>query len=250
MGEIKNFDLTRLRNQEHAQFHTDVNAEIKSAGEENLGIAKLMPDYKTALEAEHAAIDVENGSQHTATVEEMDADRDEIVRSLTYYVKSKKLSYIPEERQAATLIYRIIKQAGNIRRKNYNEESDAIRSLVTQITTNYPKEMEAIKIVDILGELTKSNDAFSKIFNTRAGEISVRPEGDVRVTRTATDKAYQSVVKAINGLAILDDTGKYTAVIDKINYLVDYYRNTLFTRQGVADAKEKKAEETNTSDKQ
>ncbi len=250
MGEIKRVDLTRLRNQEHTQFHTDVNAEIKSAGEENLGIAKLMPDYKTALEAEHAAIDVENGSQHTATVEEMDAVRDAIVRSLTFYVKSKRLSYIPEEQQAATLIYRIIKQSGNIRRKNYNEESDAIRSLVTQITTNYAKEMEVIKIVDILGELTKSNDAFVKIFNTRAGEISVRPESDVRVTRTATDKAYQSVVKAINGLSILNENPVYTTVIDKINYLVDYYKNTLSTRQGVADAKEKKPKVPNASQNQ
>ncbi len=234
MDTISTINLARMRNNEHAQFHTSVIAEIETVGADTLGIAKLLPNYIASLNKEQRAIDVENGSRHTVTILQLDAHRDNIFRSLQLTVKAKRLSYIPEEREAAETIYRIIKQAGNLRKKDYNEETDAIRSLLTQLRTGYAAEIQTLGIIEILAELEKSNNTFTEHFDVRADEISARPDGNARVARIETDAQYRAVTLAIQGLALVNDTPEYANVINRINYLVDYYKNALSFRQGTA----------------
>ncbi len=242
MDTITTINLSRLRNNEHAQFNTSVITEIEAIGAEILGISKLMSPYKIALKNEQIAIDVEEGSRHTLTIEQTDAWRDEIYRSFGLYIKSKKLSYIPEERQAATTVYRIIKQAGNLRAKDYNEESDGLRSIVSQLKTGYAPELQILKAAEIVDELEKANNQFIQNFDVRANEVAARPEGNARVTRVETDNCYRAVTLALQGLALVNDAPAYATVIDKINYLVDYYKNALAFRQATAKENNKEPE--------
>ena len=70
MRKIRIIDFTRLKNNEHAQFHQSIKVEIENETAAKLGIVKFYPAYKDALEAELKAIDIEKGSKFTQTVKD------------------------------------------------------------------------------------------------------------------------------------------------------------------------------------
>ena len=65
MKKINSIDFSQFKNNEHAQFHSDVKNEIVVATPAKLGINTIFPAYTNSLLTELAAIDVESGSKLT-----------------------------------------------------------------------------------------------------------------------------------------------------------------------------------------
>ena len=223
--------MTSLHNNEHAEFHKAIVREIKTNTPASLGIEKLFPAYEAALENELTAIDVENGSRHTTAIEDADIYRDEMHQSLVLETKSKLVSYKPENRDAAAQIKRILDQVGDMRKLPYNQETETIQSLVNQLKENYADELETTGLIEAVNQLDIANKSFNDRFGERVTEVSGRPDGDVKIERVAVDETYRNITDAINGLAIINGDTAYRAFMDKVNYLVDYYKTTLAQRR-------------------
>ena len=236
MDKIKSIDLSRYRNNEHAEFHELVKSNIDVQTPETLGITKLYPAYAQALEAEKAAIDVESGSPFTSGIDAADTYRDELYSALVKDVTARLTWYEPEVRAAAARIKRIISQVGNVRNEPYAQESNAIASLVSQLTHNYADDVELCGETTLLAKLKEANDDFVARFDERNDEEAERLSGNVREARVAVDTAYKNVVTAINGLAAAGDETVYAAIIAQVNELIDYYKNMFAIRKGRADA--------------
>ena len=223
--------MTSLHHNEHAEFHKAIVREIKTNTPASLGIEKLFPAYEAALENELTAIDVENGSRHTVAIEEADIYRDEMHQSLVLETRSKLVSYKQENREAGAQVKRILDQVGDMRKKPYNQETETIQSLVNQLKENYADELESTGLIEAVNQLDIANKSFNDRFGERATDVSGRPNGDVIVERVVVDETYRNITDAINGLAIINGDTAYRAFMDKVNYLVDYYKTTLSQRR-------------------
>ena len=51
-----------------------------------------------------------------------------------------------------------------------------------------------------------------------------------------TEDAYNAIVEQVNALALINGDAQYAEFIDKVNYYVDYYKNTLAARKGRSKA--------------
>lgn len=231
MKQVKRVDFSHFRNNEHGQFHTVFKTELTRETPLKLGIIKFFQAYIDAVRAELAAIEVEQGSQHTLTVENSDLFREQMYRGFVFYIKSCLLSFDPAVQDAAHRIMRIIDQVGSIRQQDYNQESETLTSLINQLETNYMADIILCDGAERHTKVKEANNSFIADFGTRSDEVSARISGDVREARMPVDEIYKNIVSIINTMVLLNGEEDYSVFIDKINYQIDYYKNTINNRR-------------------
>lgn len=241
MKKVNTVEFRPFNNNEHGQFHTDVKKEIGRVTPQRLGILPLFGAYSTAVTAELATIDVEKGSRYTLDIEEGDDFRDRLYRAFVLQTKANALDFHPDVEQAAHRILRIINQVGDMRKQDYNQESETLTSLVNQVKNNYPADVTTCKQGELLDKLEEANNSFIQHFGTRADEESARISGNVRQARVPVDEGFHNIALVINAMVLLNGETDYAEFIDKINYLIDYYKNTIKMRKASRKAPDKPA---------
>jgi len=231
MKKIKQVDFSHFKNNEHGQFHKVIRDELTGNDAVNTMVIKFSQSYVDAVTAELLAIEVEQGSQHTGSIEDSDLFRDRLYRAFVLQIKSAILSYEPTIEEAANRIIRIIDQIGDMRKEPYNKESETLTSFTNQMNNNYATDVALCSATDKLNKLVEANNSFIANFGTRTAEVAARISGDVRVARAATDVDYKNIVSVINALVLLNGEDQYSSFIDKVNYQIDYYKNTISTRR-------------------
>jgi hypothetical protein len=227
MKKINQTDYSRFRNNEHAQFHTVIRDEITAETPQKLGVIKFYQSYLDALALELTSIEVEQGSQHTKTIEDSDLYRDQLYRSFVLHIQSGLIDYEPGIKEAAKRIMRIVDQVGDMRKQPYNQESETLTSLINQLGNNYAADVALCNATVKLSKLDEANKSFVANFGTRATEASVRVSGDVRAARVVVDEVFKNICNVINAMVLLNGDADYSAFIDKLNYQVDYYTSTI-----------------------
>lgn len=231
MKKISSVNFQFFRNNEHGQFHKVIKDELMNHPFVNSVIIKFSQSYVDAVTAELLAIEVEQGSQHTKTIENSDLFRDQLYRSFVLYIKSCLLSFEPAIQEAAARILRIINQVGDMRKQPYNQESETLASFVNQLEINYAADISLCNAVIQLTKLKEANNSFIADFGTRSTEASLRISGDVRVARGVVDPIFKDICTVINAMALLNGDVEYSTFIDKVNYQIDYYKNTISGRR-------------------
>jgi len=231
MKKINSVNFQSFRNNEHGQFHKVIRDELQADAAVKTVIIKFSQSYVDAVTAELLAIEVEQGSQHTKTIEDSDLFRDQLYRSFVFQIHSGMLSFDPTIQDAASRILRIIDQVGDMRKEPYNQESGTLTSLIDQLTTNYMADVNKCSAVVHLTKLEEANNSFIADFGTRTTELATRLSGNVRVARVTTDEIYKNICQVINTMALLNGDTEFSAFIDKVNYQIDYYKNTINNRR-------------------
>lgn len=237
MKKIKTVDFSDFQNNEHGQFHSVIRDEISTQDPNRLGIIKFFPSYVDDLTTELASIEVEQGSQHTKGIGNADLFRDQLYRSFVLQIRSGLIDYDPAVQAAAERIIRIVDQIGDMRKEPYNKESETLTSLTNQMNNNYAADVALCSATEKLNKLVEANTSFIANFGTRTAEVASRISGDVRVARVATDADYKNIVNVINALVLLNGEDEYSSFIDKVNYQIDYYKNTITTRRSKSKEK-------------
>jgi hypothetical protein len=233
MKQILELNLGRLRNDEHFQFMSEVDKLIEKTTTEALGISLVYNQFSSELKSEETALRVEYGSSQTKLIADADLRRDQLIRAFEMQVESLAYHWDPNVVEAARRIGRIVNQYGNLRTKNYNEESSGITHLVQEISTGtYKNDLAIMSLTDWTTQLTKVNDHFMNLFNNRADELATRASGDVSAARKLIDITYKTIVSRINALVIVNGEENFTEFIDRLNYFINYNRNTIAARKG------------------
>jgi hypothetical protein len=232
MEKLETIALTRLRNNEHFQFMTDVDQLITTFQPSELAIETLYPAFKSALTSQDAAMRVEIGSIKSKSIEELDKLRDKTWNAISLRIKATQLSPLDNEAESAEVIRRIIDLYGDIRTKSYNEESAGISNLVADLQK--PENTDHINRVGIqrwVMELKKQNDDFQSVFNERNSELASRESGDVRAIRLQIDPLYEKIAERINATIVME-LAKPAAFsfINELNEKIAYYKTTLVAR--------------------
>lgn len=241
MQKIEIIALTRLRNNEHFQFMTDVDHLITMSQPAELGIEQLYPTFKTTFTAEDAAMRAEFGSLKSKSIEELDNLRDQTWNAILLRVKAAQLSPFTNEVESAEVIMRIIDRYGDIRAISYNEETTGITNLVTDLLL--PANTEHLNKVAIqrwVPELKSQNEQFQTVFNERNVELSGRVSGDVKAIRVQIDPIYEKLIERINATIVME-VAKPAAInfVSQLNEKIKYYKTTLAARSGRTKAEVK-----------
>ena len=240
MQKLETIALTRLRNNEHFQFMTDVDQLINTFQPSELAIDSLYPAFKTALTSEDAAMRVEIGSIKSKSIEELDKLRDKTWNAISLRIKATQLSPLDNEAESAEVIRRIIDLYGDIRTKSYNEESAGISNLVADLQKSENTDhINRVGIQRWVTELKKQNDDFQLVFNERNTELAGRESGDVKAIRLQLDPLYEKIAERINATIVLE-IAKPVAFefISQLNEKINYYKTTLVSRSARSKTEE------------
>jgi hypothetical protein len=224
-----------LHNDEHDQLHSDIENLILVETIGKLGITDQYPVYQQARIAEKAALQVEQGSVYTIPITQSDGYRDDLDLGFELLVESHLHHFDPQVQEKAQRVWRILQQYGTIRKLNYNAESSNMTNRNTELITKYAADVAAIGNglgTQWLNKLNEANNQFISHFGDRATEASARISGNVLDARIAVDNAFNDITTRINALVVVNGEANYAAFIDKVNYYINYHKETLAARKG------------------
>lgn len=239
MEKIEGIPLSRLRNNEHFQYMTDVDKLIFTSLASELGIEDLYSEFKKLMIIEDAVMRMELGSSKSKTIEELDKKRDQTWNAISLKTTSTLFSPFANEVASAEAVRRIIDLYGDVRYLTYNEESAAVTNMVTDLLL--PANAEHLNRVGLLRwvvELKNENDQFQTIFNERNNDLAGRGRGDTRDIRILIDPVYEQIVEKLNASVVLGIAKPVlSSFTSQLNEKIKYYKTTLASRVSREKAK-------------
>ncbi|WP_163717461.1 DUF6261 family protein [Mangrovibacterium lignilyticum] len=245
MPKIESISLSRLQNNEHFQFMTDLDALFVKYNVEMLGINNLYPDFQTALAKEDACMKTELGSLKSKSLSEIDCLRDQTWSAIRGRVDATLSSPFEVERESARALMRLIVLYGNVRKMTYNSESAALSNLVSDmqrvVNAGY---LMSVGVGPWVEELGKQNEAFVQLMNDRNAEYSERGSGDMRNVRVLIDPIVEQIIERINASLVLDiAAAEVTPFTLELNEKIKYYEKIVQARSGKNQQNEMASEE-------
>lgn len=235
--KIKDFQLSRLRNGEHFQLHTDFKNLVEKYTAEKLSIKKQFEIYLQLYAHEDEVLEKIRKSAITQQISDADALRDTTFKGLIEVVGAAQKHFNAEVREAARKVQILIDAYKDIVKLPYNEETAKIYNLTQELQTIYANDITTMKIADWVKELETNNKQFDSLMNQRYEEQFSKTTTNSREIRSQIDACYKMLTDIINTFFIVNPQPEYNDFIEELNLRIDYYNNTLAQRQGRSEAK-------------
>ena len=230
--KISDFSLSRLRNEEHFQFHTSFKDLVLSVAALALKIEMQFTTYLALFANEGIALDKVHKSSITDDLVDADTARDDLLRGLTHAVKSALHHFRAEARSSAKRLLVLLDSYGDIAVKAYDAETAAINKLVTDLNETYADDIDNLGITEWATELKAKNDTFDSLKNNRYSEEAAKTQLLMKAERVKLDASYHAIVERINALIIVEGEEAYAPFVDELNQRIGEYNNTLAIRRG------------------
>ncbi|MGL4484882.1 MAG: DUF6261 family protein [Anaerovoracaceae bacterium] len=230
--KTKSLDLSKLRNGEHFQFHTDIKNLVQKFTPEKLSIQEAFQKYLLLYAHEDEVLEKIRKSATTAQIAEADTTRDITFKGLVEAVSTAQKHFKPEVREAARKVQILFDTYGKIADLPYNEETAKIYNLIEEMKKEYAADIATMKLEDWVQELDKNNKQFDTLMNQRYDEQLSKATTNPREIRSQIDVAYKSMMDIVNAYAIISTEPAYKQFIQELNLRIDYYNNTLAQRRG------------------
>lgn len=238
MKEINlKFDLTRPRNAEHYQLHSDMLRVISADFASRQGIASLREKYQALFNAENDCYLQNRTYQNTAEIEAADKKRDEIFLYISQTITTGKLCPIEIKRKAAIQLDYVLSPYRDAPRLNYASNTAAVTDFVEKISEpQYKEALTTLSLAECVTALDEANLLFLALYAGRSSEVLSRSTTEnMKMIRPKVDTAYREIASAINALyqvnaLITKDNAKEQAVgavIDQANALIIQLQKTL-----------------------
>ena len=230
--EILYFSLSKLRNEEHFQFHTEFRDLIIEATPVALGIEPQYSGYNLfyANEAEALAFVAKNDI--TNELYDGDFKRDDTYRGLSATIKAGSYHYNPVIKQATAHVLPLFDQYGNIAAKSFTQETAAINNMVSKLNLDYAADVTTIGIAGWLNELQANNTAFDTLFKSRNSTEAEKTQLRMKRVRLEVDAAYRQITYRINAAIIMNGEAAYKVFVDALNQWIEMFGNNVAIRTG------------------
>ena len=230
--EIKNVHLSHLRNEEHFQFQTEFNDLVDHYTPTTLGVDAAYTAYLPLYTNEAEALDVVRKSSFTEKIVEADNTRDITNRGMCGTIDGATHHFRAEVREAAERLKIVLDHFGNISVKPYNEQTAAVKAIVTDLETTHAADVATVGVGEWVAELKANNDAFEALQDERYTEEAGKTQLKMKEVRVEVDEAYSTITKRIDALGIVNGTEIYAPFVKELNKRVEKFNNTLAQRKG------------------
>lgn len=246
---ITEFPILEFRNAELLKYANTSADLVDGNNPATLVIVPQLTALRSRIAEAEALFILPRESSYSPEIQALDTLRDNNFKGIHLVISGYMKHYDPEVRAAATLLNKNIKLYGpEINKLNYQAETSVIESMISD-WENRPELANAIVVLNLRdwsGEFKRNNIDFNTLYTQRTQEYGGRTQDKLKNKREEVAQAYRILVENINARNTLDDTGKYTKVINEINALSNQYLTTLHSRQarrGGEDEDESPSEE-------
>jgi hypothetical protein len=226
-----------MRNETHAEIIEDIIAVVKLIGAGSLGLTALLAELEKLVAFELALFEYILKSGLTAKLEELDHDRDEILRALALAIEALLHHPVLAKREAGVKLDLIIKHYGRIARKSYDDESAVINDLLRELELAINKALIALAgLTDVVNELKATNDTFIATMRARSSEVAQHPTARMKEAREATDKVILDMLERVEAQVTLygltSTSSDYAPFVAEWNALAERYNHRLALERG------------------
>lgn len=241
--EIKSFQTQLLRNEEAHQYFSDFILLVNSESVETLGIATQFASFTSLANQLSTGLQQIKASMHTKKVADADQSRDDAYRGIYTLIKAYCMHYDNEVADAALRLRKVFNNFGDPSAMPYFQETATITTLTNELTTKWDADLTKLGIKVWVQELVALNTNFNALITERTVEEAEKPKVNIKQTRQEIDKIYNTIVKRVNALMLLNGETQYLSFANKLNEMIDGYRNLTAIRKG-RNASEKSNEPT------
>lgn len=225
--------LNRFRHGEYLQYMRDVLTLLNKQDVTALQLNEQVAELTTITNSIDAAFKQSKGSAITQEIIALDDKRDRAIVGIRMLANTYKYHYNIQLEIAATKIAKAIAVYGNdITRKNYQEETATINSIVQDFETNTElvEALVTIHATEWVAELKKQNKEFEEKHLARVEETATNPLINVPNLREEATTIYRALISRIQAHTILSDNAIYAALISKIEVLANQYNQAVDNR--------------------
>ena len=227
MLKIEDSPLSRYQNDEHYNFHTDVNGLITYFTAASLLIAAEYATYASLIKDEEDALNFVRKNSYSTSVAQADTVRDNTIAGMDDAICSGLKHFNMEIRKAAKRLRILRDSSGDIARKAYSKESGDVIKLLADLRDPYATDVTAARIGEWVDELEVDQTNFIVTQNHRYDEAGEKTRLRMKEVRIDVDEAYRTLATKINALIIVNGEAPYVDFVNKLNQRIEAYTNNL-----------------------
>ena len=232
MLKILDCPLSRLQNEEHYKFHTDVNGLITFYTAATLLIETEYDAYFKSYTDEGEALNFVRKSTYSDLLHADDLKRNETIDGMGDAINSGLKHYSQAVRDAANRLKILWNTNGDIKGKSQQNKSGAITKLISDLKGMYSSDIATLGMNGWVSELEKNNSGHDTTEKNRFDEQDAKTNLRMKEVRVDIDAHYRSITEKINALIIVNGETPYIDFVNKLNLRVEAYINALAMRKG------------------
>ena len=230
--EINDFRLSRLKNEEYGQFHSEVIDEIVNITPGVMTIESVFAPYQSVYNELQEALEPISKNPKTRLIADADFGRDDLTRGALGLVDALCKHYVQAKREAALNLQVVCDHYRDLPTRSYNNQTNGTVNFIAEVRTNYLASVQALEIVDWFDELETRNNAFSQLLVSRHNEEAMAVSARIKEIRPRLDATYKALVKRVNALLELNSTTELVSFAQMVNRRIEYNQEILAQRHG------------------
>lgn len=231
--KIENVALSRLRNEQHYQLHTEFKDLVIEHNAQTLKIDKEFANYLPLYQKEDDTLRVIRKSAITESVTDADTQRDITFKGLADTIKVAVQHYNAQVQAAAKRVKIVFDTYGNVTRKPYDEESAAITNILQELQGKYAADIALLNLTDWVAKLEAENTSFIAMVKDRYDDLNLDTISQMPIARKALDDQLRSITERINALIIVEGEEHFKPFVASWNQRINHYKNVLAQREGI-----------------
>lgn len=234
MASINNNPKTKFTNAEWFNFGLLVINYITSSEISTTKFEKEFDDFKKAHKEFDGSLNKVTRKQYWAKARSLKGKILNAKTGLLNMIKGETTSLVPEKADAATVLLLLMKEFSKMGRVKYNDVINMLNSMIQQLEKEENKALiEKLNLADrIMGLKTLYEDALKLEDQLYKDEGLNKRKRKSYITRRELNKAYDTLVKKLNALAIIEGDTDYLELFAWWNAMIDRYRVIISTRLG------------------
>jgi hypothetical protein len=233
--KINNVKSYLLSNALHLQFFIAVVGLVKKFAQNLRKITAQSEALEACVDNEDLYYKIIRKSNISIVKEEGDKARDKMIVGIKSAIKTALFHFDDKIREAATRI-KIVFDAYNspqpLTKLHYDAETVAVNNLLQELDGKYAADVQITGLSQWIEELRVRNKAFEELAKEYNEEQAEKPSIRPKEARNNTDKAYNDIVAAVNGLLIIDGETDYVNFVTELNTLIKHYNDIIAQHRG------------------
>lgn len=196
------YGLGRARNGEHFEYINHVLSIFTDSNAVTLNALSYRNNLVSLFNKEDEALKQILSYEDTQSINEYDAQRDELFNYINSEVKNQQRSPLAGKKAAANHLTPLMKTYSNTDTKAQRDETGLLDNLITTLQSEtYAADVTALGLTEAVEAMKTANKAFNDAFYLRVDEKEYRrATSSMKTIRPQVDKAYQDVLTILNSL--------------------------------------------------
>jgi hypothetical protein len=234
MNKIKELSLSKLHNEEHAEFMIVFKGKLNNYAATWLVLIPLVTEFDVRYNKETQALELIRKSAKTKAIDDADQKRDTTFRGMSYQNLASCNHFTAAKREAGLRMQVVMGHYGNLAQASLDVETASIRNLLEELNSNYAAEMALTGLTEWAVQLELDNNAVATLMEGRNLEAAGKTPLRMKQVRVEVDEVYKAITGMVNSMMFGTGPTVYDAFVAELNVHIGRYAQKIAQRKGRA----------------